>query len=150
MAEPDCQRPLRILRNARPRCWTRGSYPVNLFIPDPLVLIFQVFSPAIMIFAGVGVLLSVSIPLVPYLEVIPTFKSIIGSQGCRCEPRRPRRSLREHRKLFQAPRVLHRSATNGRNDRYNRENNGRSAEHLRDRNKGDGAGSSEWVALDDI
>jgi hypothetical protein len=71
VAKPDYQRPLRIFRNARPRCRTRGSHLVNLAIPTSLVPTLQVFSPANVIFAGIGVLLSVSILLDHSLEAIP-------------------------------------------------------------------------------
>ena len=76
-------------------------------------------------------------------------KSVTGGQGCRSEPRSPRRSLRAYRELLQAPRVLYRSAANRRDDRHNCEDHGRSAEHLRDCDEGDEAGSSECVALGD-
>jgi hypothetical protein len=99
------------------------------------------FPPANVIFAGVGVLLLVSILLI--LEAIPTPKSVTGSQGCWSEPRCPHRSLREHRELLQAPRVLYDGAANRRNDRHNREDNGRGSGHLRDCNERDEARSSK-------
>ena len=124
-----------------------GPIPGNLSTPTPLIPIFQVFSPANVIFAGVGVLLSVNILLDPCL---PTLNSVTGSQGCRSEPRRPRRSLWEHRELLQAPRVLYRSASDRRHDGHNCEDYGRSAGHPRNCNEGDKARSSEWVVLCDI
>ncbi|KAH9073530.1 hypothetical protein EDB83DRAFT_80889 [Lactarius deliciosus] len=40
----------------------------------------------------------------------------LGRQGCRCESRSPRRSLRAYRELLQTPRIIHGSATNRRDD----------------------------------
>ena len=61
MVESDYQCSLCILGNPRRRCWTRGSRLPNVSTATPLISLLQVFSPAQVIFAGVGVLLSVSI-----------------------------------------------------------------------------------------
>ena len=61
MVESDYQRSLRILGNHRRRCWTRESRLLNVSTATPLISLSKVFSPAQVIFAGVGVLLSVSI-----------------------------------------------------------------------------------------
>ncbi|KAH8992311.1 hypothetical protein EDB86DRAFT_1498854 [Lactarius hatsudake] len=74
----------------------------------------------------------------------------LSSQRCWCWSRRPHRSLRAYRELLQAPRVLYFSATNRRNDGHDHKDNDRSAKHLRDRNEGDEAESSECVAFRDI
>ena len=146
MAEPDYQRSLRILCDTRRRSWSCESHQANLstFIP-----IFQVFSPAAVIFSGIGVLLSVSSLFDPGVEAILTMKFLSGSQRCRMRPRCHYRSLRTYRKLLQASRVLYSSAANGRNDRHNRKDNGRSVEHLRDCDQGNEAEPSECVALTD-
>ena len=46
------------------------------------ITLSQVFSPAQVIFAGVGVLLSVSILFDYRLEAIHTLRCVTGSQGC--------------------------------------------------------------------
>ena len=58
--------------------------------------ISQVFSPASIIFSGIGVLLSVSIVFDLCVKVILTMMSISGGQRCRSKPRCARRSLRAH------------------------------------------------------
>ena len=65
--------------------------------------ISQVFSPASVIFSGIGVLLQVSVAFGPCVEAILTMTSIIGGQRCRIEPRRTHRSFRAHGELLQAP-----------------------------------------------
>ena len=65
--------------------------------------ISQVFSPASVIFSGIGVLLQVSVAFGPCVEAILTMTSILGGQRCRIEPRRTHRSLRAHGELLQAP-----------------------------------------------
>ena len=65
--------------------------------------ISQVFSPASVIFSGIGVLLQVSVVFGPCVEAILTMTSIIGGQRCRIEPRRTHRSFRAHGELLQAP-----------------------------------------------
>ena len=65
--------------------------------------ISQVFSPASVIFSGIGVLLQVSVAFRPCVEAILTMTSILGGQRCRIEPRRTHRSLRAHGELLQAP-----------------------------------------------
>ena len=63
-------------------------------------IIFQVFSPAKVIFAGVGVLLSVRILLYPSaLAIIVT--PLSGSYGYLRKPGHPHRYLRAHGKLLQ-------------------------------------------------
>ena len=68
----------------------------NLFSFSHSSPISQVFSPASVIFSGIGVLLSVNIVFDLCVKVILTMKSISGGQRCRSEPRRARRSLRAH------------------------------------------------------
>ena len=55
--------------------------------------ISQVFSPASVIFSGIGVLLQVSVAFGPCVEAILTMTSILGGQRCRIEPRRTHRPL---------------------------------------------------------
>ena len=60
MAEPDYKRPLRILRDPGRRCWTSKFHRSTL--PTARLSLFsQIFSPAKVISAGVGILLLVKI-----------------------------------------------------------------------------------------
>ena len=126
MAQPDYQRPPRVLCNTRGRRWTRES-SIRVF-RLPVVLILQVFSPAKVIFAGIEVLLLVTV-LDRCVNVTLTPKSVTGRQRRRGDPRDPRRTLRANRKLFQAPRILYYCTANRSNDRYNRQDYGGSTEH---------------------
>ena len=71
------------------RCWTCEYRQVNLSSSIPLSPISQVFSPASVIFSGIGVLLLVSIVFDPCVEVILTMKSISGGQRCRMPAKMP-------------------------------------------------------------
>ena len=53
----------------------------------------QVFSPSVVIFSGIGVLLSVGSLFIPCLEAILTTNSVTGGQRRRSQSRRPHRSL---------------------------------------------------------
>jgi hypothetical protein len=108
-----------------------------------------VFSPASVIFSGIGVLLLVSIVFDLSVEAILNMKSISGGQRCGSEPRCTHLSVRAYRELLQTPRDLYLSATNRRDDRHHSEDHDRGAEHLRDRNEGNETGPSECVALTD-
>ncbi|KAI9436578.1 hypothetical protein H4582DRAFT_399587 [Lactarius indigo] len=90
--------------------------PSSLTTPTPLIPDFQVFSPAKVIFAGVGVLLLVSVHFEPCVKASLTPEYVTGSQGCRSKPRRPHRSLRAHRELLHTSRVLYHGSTNRRDD----------------------------------
>ena len=57
------------------------------FLLLPLSPISQVWSPASVIFSGIGVLLLVGIFIDPDVEAILTMKVVIGSQRCRSQPR---------------------------------------------------------------
>ena len=75
----------------------------------------QVFSPASVIFSGIGVLLSVR-PTSLMLAWGQFMKSLVGGKGCRSQPRRSHRSLRAYRELLQATRVLYLGAPDRRDD----------------------------------
>jgi hypothetical protein len=76
-----------------------------------LIVIFQIWSPANVVFSGIGVLLSVSIMLDLPVSAIMTL-ACLGGKRCRCEPRCTHRHLRAHRGVFQASRGIHRSSAN--------------------------------------
>lgn len=65
-----------------------GVFKLELWVPsyqhvhtNALSIALQAFSPAQVIFSGVGILLSVSILLDPGLEVILTPKHVTGGNG---------------------------------------------------------------------
>jgi hypothetical protein len=66
--------------------------------------IVQVFSPAKVIFAGMGVLLLVSTIFVFHRLCLILS---LGGQGHRCQSRCARRSVRAYRAILQTSRVLH-------------------------------------------
>ena len=57
VAQPNCERSLRSLRDSWRGCWPGTTHNVNLSDICTLIFIRQVFSPAKVVFAGVGVLL---------------------------------------------------------------------------------------------
>jgi hypothetical protein len=85
MAQPYGKCPFCVFGNS----W-RGRWPgkpllnMNLSLRSALIFIFQVFSPAKVIFAGVGVLLSVRILLYTFARAIVT--PLLGSYGCPYKP----------------------------------------------------------------
>ena len=85
MARPNCQHSVRFLGNSWRGRWL--GMPLNMGSSDIRFLIYnlQVFSPANVIFAGVGVLLSVRIFLFTFARAFVTRLS--GSYGCSRKPR---------------------------------------------------------------
>ncbi|KAH9015075.1 hypothetical protein EDB84DRAFT_1527659, partial [Lactarius hengduanensis] len=75
------------------------------------------FSPAKVIFAGIGVFL------------------LVSCQGCCGEQRCSRRAVRTHWILFQPTRNVHRGDTDCGDDKHNYEDNGGGAYDLWDRNE---------------
>ena len=73
---------VRLVSAVKPTCLYSHSSPIS-----------QVFSPASVIFSGIGVLLLVSVVFGPCVEAILTMTFILGGQRCRSEPRRTHRSL---------------------------------------------------------
>ncbi|KAI9467302.1 hypothetical protein BJY52DRAFT_1220027 [Lactarius psammicola] len=86
-----------------------------------------VYSPAKVIFAGIGVFLL----------------GLVGGQGRCGKSRRGGGSLRADGVLFQTTGGLYRGDTDRSDDGYNYEDNGRSADDLWDRDQGDKAGTRE-------
>ncbi|KAI9447131.1 hypothetical protein BJY52DRAFT_1228436 [Lactarius psammicola] len=91
-----------------------------------------VFSPAKVIFAGIGVFLLASILSIS-LGVIATRP--VGGQGCCGKQRCSRRPLRTHGILFSTARSLYSGHTDSGDDKHNHEDNGGSAYNLWDRNE---------------
>ena len=65
-------------------------------LPPPLSPSSQVFSPASVIFSGIGVLLQVSALSERCARAILIMNYVTGGQRCRGQPRRPHRSLRAY------------------------------------------------------
>jgi hypothetical protein len=108
----------------------------------PLTYILQVFSPANVIFTGIGVFLSVSI-LDHFSADHSHIDDLIGGTGSCSEQRCSRGALRPHRMVFRATRNLYRGSSDYRNDKYNHGDNCGSTQDLWDRDKGAKAGISK-------
>ena len=108
------------------------------------MFILQVFSPAKVIFAGVGVLLLVRI-LSDTLSMAILYLRFLGSQGCSGKPRHPCGHFRADRSLFPTDRNLHQGAADSGNDGYHHADFSRGTLDSWDCDEGDEAGDNEWV-----
>ena len=103
----------------------------------------QVFSPATVLFTGIGVLLSAStIPSINFGGHSQIGDLIDGAGSC-SHQRRARRAIRSHRMVFFATRNLYERVTDCSNDGHNYANTGGSSQDLWDRDKGAKAGISK-------
>ena len=107
-----------------------------------LTFIWQVFSPAKVIFAGVGVLLLVRTPPDTWSLAV-LYLCFLDSQGCSRKPRHTRGHFRADRKLFPTCRGLHQGAADSGNDGYHHADYGRGTLDSWDCNKGDESGDNE-------
>ena len=101
----------------------------------------QGFSPAKVLFAGIGVLLLVGYLLLSFAAHFDVV--FLGRQRRQREPRYSRPFIQSDRILLPSARDLHRGATYYRYDRHNCRNHGRGTEHHWDGDQGSEAGSNE-------
>ena len=94
VARPHGERPLRFFRHTWIRCWPGMFMRIHVFKFCILIFIWQLFSPASVIFAGIGVLLSVCIFDNLVCDIVT--QSLSGSQRCWCKPKYSCGRLRAH------------------------------------------------------
>ena len=106
---------------------------------------FQIFPPTQIIFAGINILLVVSLlSFAVWAIIIPSHP---GGEGHGCEPRCAHRALRQNRELFYSAPDLYRSPSSSGDDECNGKGYGRGAVYTRYCNKGGEAKAIECVYI---
>jgi len=129
MVGPDDQNSVDALSNARRRDWA-GKPPHSFPITVLTTYASQLFSPAKVIFTGIGVLLTVSLSR-SSLSPIHVISELPGCAGCGYEPQHARPPLRAYSLLPPTLEILHRDPLDGGIHVVTREDHGTVTHHPR-------------------